>query len=222
MRILIVDDHALIREALRNVLRELDGSVAIREAGSAQEATALLDQDSDCDLIVLDLGLPDRDGFTVLAELRERFPATSIVVLSAFNDYANVTKALDLGAFGFIPKSGSREVMLSALRLVLAGGIYIPPDILNPAKVGSPIPSAAAGQQGPSPHDLGLTERQVDVLALMMQGKSNKAICRTLDLAEPTVKKHVTAVLHVLNVTNRTEAVIAVANLGWKLSPPSR
>jgi len=222
MRILVVDDHALIREALRNVLRELDESVAIREAASAKDAMLLLEQDSDVDLIVLDLGLPDRDGFEVLGELRERFPATSIVVLSAFNDYANVTRALDLGAFGFIPKSGSREVMLGALRLVFAGGIYIPPDILNRAKAGPPIPSATAGQPASSPHDLGLTDRQVEVLAQMMQGKSNKAICRTLDLAEPTVKKHVTAVLQALNVTNRTEAVIAVANLGWKLQPPGR
>jgi DNA-binding NarL/FixJ family response regulator len=213
MRILVVDDHALIREALRTVLKELDGNVSIREAASCREAMRHLDQDSDLDLILLDLGLPDRDGFAALAELRERFPATSIVVLSALNDHANVAKALDLGALGFIPKSASRELMLSALRLVFAGGIYIPPDILG----AKPAPSspAANAEAPPAPAELGLTDRQIDVLALMMQGKSNKAICRTLDLAEPTVKKHVTAILQALKVTNRTEAVIAAGKLGW-------
>ena len=214
MRILVVDDHALIREALRNVLKELDADVSLREAASCHEAMRHLEQDCDLDLILLDLGLPDRDGFAVLAELRERFPAISIVVLSALNDHANVAKALDLGALGFIPKSASRELMLSALRLVFAGGIYIPPDILG-AKPAPPSPPAAA-EAPPTPTELGLTDRQLDVLALMMQGKSNKAICRTLDLAEPTVKKHVTAILQALKVTNRTEAVIAAGNLGWK------
>ena len=115
---------------------------------------------------------------------------------------------------------------MSAFNLVFSGGIYIPPEILGPPGAGR------AGQRGPAPpsdpasrrlpSDLGLTERQIDVLALMMQGKSNKAICRVLDLAEPTVKNHVTAILKALKVTNRTEAVIAVAALGWELRrPPS-
>jgi DNA-binding NarL/FixJ family response regulator len=106
---------------------------------------------------------------------------------------------------GFIPKSAGREVMISALSLVFSGGVYIPPEIL-------PVRPKA------SPADLGLTERQVDVLALMMQGKSNKAICRRLDLAEPTVKNHVTAILKALGVSNRTEAVLAVSARGWQFS----
>src|SRR5207244_133528 len=113
--------------------------------------------------------------------------AIPTVVLSAFNDRANVVKAIDLGALGFIPKSAQRAVMLSALNLVFAGGIYVPPDALEghgsaPARSPSPMGS----MDGPrlSPADMGLTERQVAVLTLMMQGKSNKAICRTLDLAE--------------------------------------
>jgi DNA-binding NarL/FixJ family response regulator len=151
--------------------------------------------------------------------VRERYPAISIVVLSGQQDRASVVKALDLGAHGFIPKSLPREVMRSALQLVFAGGIYIPPEILThegsttPPTSGTPVVRPAA-----SPSDLGLTERQLDVLALMMQGKSNKAICRVLDLAEPTVKNHVTAILKALKVTNRTEAVIAVRELGWDLT----
>jgi DNA-binding NarL/FixJ family response regulator len=222
MKVLVVDDHALIREALRGVLKELKGDAAIIEASNGQQALRLVGEHPDLGLILLDLNLPDRNGFDVLAELRERYPAISIVVLSALNDRDNVARALDLGALGFIPKSATRELMLSALRLVFSGGIYIPPDILARRE---PVPSQpSSGTSGTeprpsSPRDLGLTDRQVDVLALMMQGKSNKAICRALDLAEPTVKNHVTAILKALKVTNRTEAVIAVGALGWELRP---
>jgi DNA-binding NarL/FixJ family response regulator len=172
----------------------------------------------DISLILLDLTLPDRDGFSMLAELRERNPAVSVVVLSAVQDRANVIKALDLGAMGYIPKSARNEVMLSALQLVFAGGIYIPPEILDRELLSQTAPRPSGGGRAMvSPADLGLTDRQLDVLALMMQGKNNKSICRMLNLAEPTVKNHVTAILKALKVTNRTEAVIAVNELGWKL-----
>ena len=220
MKALVIDDHALIRDALRGVLKELAEDATIVEAAEAREAMRLLGAAPDFDLILLDLNLPDRNGFAVLAELRERHPAISTVVLSAFNDRENVARALELGALGFIPKSASRSVMLGALRLVFSGGIYIPPDIL-PRREGPPGNAKAAGsgadQRPSTPRDAGLTERQVEVLALMMQGKSNKAICRILDLAEPTVKNHVTAILKSLKVSNRTEAVIAVGELGWDL-----
>lgn len=223
MRILVVDDHVLIRDALRGVLKELKDDAEILEASNCRQAMALVAEHADdLGLILLDLNLPDRDGFSVLAELREHYPAISVVVLSALHDRNSVVKALDLGALGYIPKSGQREVMLSALQLVFAGGIYIPPEILRHDD--RPAPQSEAelpADQRPhaSPSDLGLTGRQLDVLALMMQGKSNKAICRVLDLAEPTVKNHVTAILKALKVTNRTEAVIAVRELGWKLPP---
>ena len=222
MKVLVVDDHALIREALRGVLKELKDDATVFEAANCQQAMRLVDEHPDLGLILLDLNLPDRNGFDVLAELRERYPAISAVVLSALNDRDTVTKALDLGALGFIPKSSTREVMISALRLVFSGGIYIPPEILVRREAGSSQPTSHPGAMEPrpsSPRDLGLTDRQVDVLALMMQGKSNKAICRTLDLAEPTVKNHVTAILKALKVANRTEAVIAVGALGWNLRP---
>lgn len=221
MKFLVVDDHALIREALRGVLVELQRDAVVLEAGTCGEAMAFVHQHADLSLMLLDLKLPDRDGFDVMAELREHHPALSVVMLSAFNDRENVIKALDGGALGFIPKTGSRDVLVSALRLILAGGVYIPPDILNrgPAAATEPGQPAApaAPTRRPSPAELGLTERQVDVLALMMQGKSNKLICRALDLAEPTVKNHVSAILKVLDVSNRTEAVLAVAALGWEL-----
>jgi DNA-binding NarL/FixJ family response regulator len=220
MKILVVDDHALIREALRSVLKELKGDITVVEAGDSRQAMEIVGEHADLGLILLDLNLPDRDGFGVLSELRDRYPAISVVVLSAQQDRSSVVKALDLGALGFIPKSGQRDVMLSALRLVFAGGVYIPPEILArdvPPAQNPTLSRLGASTAHVTPAELGLTERQLDVLALLMQGKSNKAICRILDLAEPTVKNHVTAVLKALKVTNRTEAVIAVGELGWEL-----
>jgi DNA-binding NarL/FixJ family response regulator len=221
MKILLVDDHPLIREALRGVLKELRSDAVVFEASDSRRAMAFVaEHGDDLGLVMLDLNLPDRDGFSVLAEIRERHPAISVVVLSGQQDRSSVVKALDLGALGYIPKSGQRDVMISALQLVFAGGIYIPPEILtrpDAASPGAPPPRPRA-----TPTELGLTERQLDVLALMMQGKSNKAICRVLDLAEPTVKNHVTAILKALKVTNRTEAVIAVGELGWELPPVTK
>jgi DNA-binding NarL/FixJ family response regulator len=223
MKFLLVDDHTLIREAVRGVLRELDDAATILEAPRWGEAARLLAEHSDLALLLLDLGLPDRDGFAALEEARARHPKTPIVILSGSCDRASVEKALSLGAVGFIPKSGEREVMLSALRLVFAGGVYIPPEILahpEPPRAAAPPPSPvrrAGGSSSAAPADLGLTARQVEVLALMMRGKSNKAICRILNLAEPTVKNHVTAILKALKASNRTEAVIMVGALGWEL-----
>jgi DNA-binding NarL/FixJ family response regulator len=228
MKILVVDDHVLIREALRGVLKELKQDAVVLEAADCRQAMASVQSQTDLGLILLDLNLPDRDGFSVLGELRERYPAISVVVLSAQQDRGSVIRALDLGALGFIPKSGQRDVMLSALRLIFSGAIYIPPEILTPDSLAQPSPAqpklaqpkltrAAAIMTPVKPADLGLTGRQLDVLALMMHGMSNKAICRVLDLAEPTVKNHVTAILKALKVSNRTEAVVAVGELGWEL-----
>ena len=219
MKILVVDDHLLIREALRGVLKELRPDAVVLEASNGGQGMQLMTDQADINLVLLDLNLPDRDGFSMLAELRERYLATSVVVLSGQQDRGSVVKALALGALGFIPKSAQREVMLAALELVFAGGIYIPPEILSRQEpiAAPPQPSAEASRT--LPKELGLTERQLEVLALIMRGKSNKAISRVLDVAEPTVKNHITAILKVLKVTNRTEAVISVLRSGWELPP---
>jgi DNA-binding NarL/FixJ family response regulator len=224
MKFLMVDGHFLIREALRSCLTRLNNNAIILEAASGRQAMQLLSEHADIRLVVLELNLPDRDGFSALSELRERHPTISVVVLSAQQDRESVARALDLGVLGFIPKSGQREVVLSALELVLAGGIYIPPEILlhgQPPRT-SPKLAGVASSTGPvRPGDLGLTDRQADVLRLMMTGKSNKAICRALDLALPTVKNHVTAIFKAINVTNRTEAVIAIGSSGLKSATDS-
>lgn len=225
MKILIVDDHPLIREALRHVLTVLDADINLIEAQNFADGLAAVADHADLDLILLDLGLPDMDGIEALAELRRRHPAARVVVLSASEQPATVMRALDAGAMGFIPKTTSSHLLLNALRLVLAGGVYLPFEVLRQHE-GTPEPAlrlAAAASQGGkmlTPHALGLTSRQGDVLALMVQGKSNKLICRDLDIAEGTVKIHVTAILKSLNVLNRTQAVIAVGKLGLQFPPP--
>ncbi len=220
MKTLVVDDHALIREALRGVLKELREEAVVIEAPDSRRAMQHIEDNPDIELILLDLYLPDRGGFEVLAELRERHPAISVVVLSVSADRDDITRALDLGALGFIPKSAGREVMLNAFRLILSGGVYVPPEIFGrsqPAPAAQPRP-----EQPPSAAELGLTNRQMEVLMLMMQGKSNKAICRVLNLAEPTVKNHVTAILRAFRVSNRTEAVIAAGARGLGLDGGSK
>jgi DNA-binding NarL/FixJ family response regulator len=144
MKFLVVDDHALIREAMRGILAELQKDSEVLEASTCAQAMDLIERHPDLGLVLLDVQLPDRDGFEALADLRERYPAISVVMLSAFNDRDNVVKALDTGALGFIPKTNSREVLLSALRLVLAGGVYIPPNALARTPTAAPIASPAA------------------------------------------------------------------------------
>jgi DNA-binding NarL/FixJ family response regulator len=214
MEVLIVDDHALVRDALRRVLEQLGREVTVFEAGDCGRAFALIEAQPELELVLLDLNLPGMHGLAALGELRTRYPAVSVVVISAAEDRASVTQALDHGAMGYIPKSSSNEVLASALRLVLSGGIYIPPAILGAAE-----PVLQPGGAKLRPSDLGLTERQSQVLTLLMQGKSNKLICRELDLAESTVKNHVTHVLKTLSVTSRTQAVIAAARIGLVLDP---
>lgn len=221
MKILVVDDHTLIREGLRLVLKDLDGEVIILDARNCQETLNLAEANPDLDLILLDLHLPGVCGFDALTEMRERHPAIPVVVLSAIDNRETVIGALDCGAMGFIPKSSSTRVILGALQLVLSGGVYLPAEVL--AHAGHVFPdSAGPPQDAPclgvsSPAELGLTERQVEVLALMVQGKPNKLICRELGVTEGTVKLHVTAILKALNVENRTQAVITVGRLGFKL-----
>lgn len=202
MKILVVDDHVLIREALRAILGELDDKAVLIEAADARQAARCMAGHPDLELILLDLSLPDRDGFELLAEWHVRCPTVSVVVLSASRDRDDIVRALDLGASGFVPKSASRDVMLRAFELIFAGGVYVPPEALD-----RPRPPAHTDSLPPA-FELGITERQREVLALMMQGKSNKVICRELDIAEATVKNHITPILKALKASSRTEAVI--------------
>jgi DNA-binding NarL/FixJ family response regulator len=166
----------------------------------------------DLALIVLDLALPDGNGLDLLTELRSRFASVDVVVLSASNEAGIVAKALRLGAQGFIPKSAPYAVMIAAFQLVLAGGIYVPAEILAAVRDAVPddLLTVSPNDNGQDLGNLALTDRQREVLALLVQGKSNKLICRELQIAEPTVKNHITAILKALKVSSRTEAMAAV------------
>ena len=218
MKVLIVDDHALIREALHAVLKQLKRDAVIFDASNGRQAMHIVEEHPDISLILLDIKLPDRDGFAVLRELRNRHATIAIIILSSSSDQETVRRAFKLGALGFIPKTTERDVMLNAIELVLSGGVYIPSEILTYEEAPSPRLSNKPAIGG-SPKGLGLTDRQIEVLALLMKGKSNKVIAKTLNMAVPTVKNHITVVLKTLFVTSRTEAVVKVGKLGWELSP---
>jgi DNA-binding NarL/FixJ family response regulator len=176
----------------------------------------MLAEAPDISLVLLDLHLPDADGLDLLADWAEEYPATAVVVLSGNDDPATARAALAAGASGFIPKSDRREVVSRALALVLAGGVYVPTFALQPDATAAPRTGSRKPPTGvPTPQSLGLTARQVEVMALLVQGRSNKAIGRALNLAEPTVKNHVTALLRALQVSSRTEAVVAVTAWEW-------
>lgn len=215
MKVLVIDDHALVREGLKGVLEQLvpGEAVVVLEAGSHAAGARLAAEHPDLDLLLLDFNLPNVSGFAALVDLQERFPDIPIVIVSGEEDPALVRETFERGALGFIPKSSPPAVLVSALRLVLAGGTYLPPEIMLARE-----PPADSPRKAPSPgvHLLGLTARQAEVMLLVLAGKSNKVICRELGLAEGTVKNHVAAVLKALDATNRVEAVIAAAKRGIK------
>ena len=221
MKILMVDDHHLIREGLRPVLRQLapEGSgeaAKVLEAASFQAALGVASANPDLDLVLLDLRLPDVTGFAALADLQERHPSLPVVVVSGEDDPNLVRMALEHGALGFIPKSSTSQVILSALRLVLSGGTYLPREVMS-APTAAPKPSSLHNASAHKTLEaLGITPRQADALLLLLEGKSNKLICRELNLAEGTVKNHLAAVFKALNVASRVEAVIAAGKLGIK------
>jgi len=217
VKILVVDDHPLILEALHHVLRALDGGAAIHDARTAEDGRRLLAEHPDARLLILDLSLPGADGFSLLHELRNAYPSIPVVVLSASDQREDIMRAIDLGAMGYIPKSSSNLVMLHALRLVLSGGVYLPSVALAMRDASSGEPLRVAEGARTTPRELGLTARQAQVLALILQGKPNKVICRELGLAEGTVKIHVAAILRALNVSTRTQAVIEASRLGLQL-----
>jgi DNA-binding NarL/FixJ family response regulator len=217
MKLLVVDDHALFREGLGHVLRRLEDGVLIHEAGSCEEAFGLITSHDDFDLVLLDLALPGMGGFAGLETLREKFPRLPVVVLSGSEDARDMERVLRVGALGYIPKSSCSQVMLSALRLVFAGGVYLPPSMLQSGELSTPVVSkgvakSSDGDKG-TPDNGPLTARQREVLALLAEGKPNKLIARALNISEGTVKTHVATIFQVLNVNNRTEAVRAAQRL---------
>jgi DNA-binding NarL/FixJ family response regulator len=205
MKILVIDDHPLIQDALSQLLPQLGEEVVVCGATDSATATQILDNEPDVALVLLDLALPGTRGMDLLADLMQDYPGVPVVVLSATHDRATVNAALAAGARGFIPKTADAQGLLDAIRQVRDGGDYLPSDVtLVPDGDGVRI----------APDALGLTSRQADVLLLMIQGKPNKLICRDLKLSEGTVKVHVSAILKALHVHSRTQAVAMLAQRG--------
>lgn len=226
MKILLIDDHPLFREGVALLLKPLAEGLETWEAGSCEEAFELLVQRGSADLVLIDLNLPGLSGLDGLKQLRLEHPEVPVVVMSSADDKDTVIAVLDAGAMGFIPKSSTSSVMLGALRLILANGIYLPPSVFlaaraAPAASPGPAPAALAPPSGRLPTDLGLTPRQADVLYLLLQGKPAKLIGRQLSLSLSTVKAHTSAVLRSLNVTTRTQAVLAASRMGLRFDEPA-
>jgi len=222
LKVLIVDEHPLMRAALANVLAGLGPRVDVLQADSVTAALAELQAHADTALILLDLMLPQAESTSALDRVRQAHPGIPVVVLSGVADRATVVAAIRSGAMGLISTRSTPVVLLNALRLVLAGDLYLPPDVQraeSPSRAasgpgGAPLPAAAPARRG---DELGLTKRQLEVLALLVQGKPNKVICRRLGVAEGTVKTHTAAIFRALGVSNRTEAGFAVNRLGIEL-----
>jgi DNA-binding NarL/FixJ family response regulator len=201
-RILIVDDHPLFRGALREAIAGMAADLAVSEAGSLDDAVAELDREPETDLVLLDLAMPGVKGFSGLMYLRAQFPAIPVVVVSANDEPAAARHCLDFGAAGFIPKTLDLEKMRAAIRLVLEGGVWIPP---NAALAGGPDRTVSRLAT--------LTPQQVRVLMMLSEGLLNKQIAHELSVSEATVKAHVSAILTKLGVESRTQAVIAAARI---------
>jgi DNA-binding NarL/FixJ family response regulator len=212
-RLVIADDHPLFRDALRQAVESVVASARIDEAGSFEELTALLDQDSDVDLVLLDLTMPGISGFSGLIYLRAQFPAIPVVIVSASDDGGTIRQSLDFGASGFIPKRFGVDTLRDAITKVLGGDVWVPADTDL---------SSATDPELVRLRDrlVTLTPQQVRVLMMLSEGLLNKQIAYELGVSEATIKAHVSAILQKLGVESRTQAVIAAAKISggqWRL-----
>ncbi len=205
-RILIVDDHPLFREALKQAISGGVANAGVALAGSLDAATALLDKDDDYDLILLDLRMPGVQGLSGLIYLRAQYPNIPVVIITAADDQGLVQKALNLNASGFIPKTSGIDTIIAAVKAVLNGDIWVPE--------GSGQPTPADKEADEIARRIAtLTAQQIRVLMMLKEGLLNKQIAYELNVSEATIKAHVSAILQKLNVSSRTQAVIAASRI---------
>lgn len=202
MKLLIVDDHAIVREGVAAMLRQAELGTEVLQASDGAEGVRLAAAHADIDAVFLDLRMPGADGMSAVLEFGKCRPELPVIVLSSSEDPEDVRRALALGALGYVPKSALPQTLLSALRMVLGGDVYVPPLVLGAPE---PVPSS----RGADSRLAALTERQREVLRLLSEGLSNKEIGRTLSLSDKTVKAHITAIFRSLGVVNRTQAASA-------------
>lgn len=210
MKILLIDDHALFRDGILLILEGLNTHIETFEAGSYESARIIMDEQNDLDLVLLDLGLPGISYIDALLAIRQQLPDTLIVILSGTEDHRMVEQTIRQGARGYIPKSSPAKIMLNALRLVISGGTYVPPQILKNNTIDG-IRTTGINEE----LDMKLTPRQCDVLHQLAEGKPNKEIAKVLNLTESTVRAHVAAILKSFDVSNRTQAVQYASQKSW-------
>lgn len=208
MKLLIVDDHPIVLDGLAALLASANPETVVLTARDAPSGLKLVETNPDLDVVLLDLRLPGVSGHAAISEFGRLRPTLPIIILSSSEDPADVRRAIALGALGYMPKSGSRLALMSAIDLVLNGEIYVPP-LLVDGPVGETPRSAPAAR-----HGVKLTDRQAEVLAMLSQGMANKVIAMKLNLSEKTVKIHVTAIFKEMNVINRTQAAAVGRQLG--------
>ena len=219
MKILLVDDHALFRDGMRYVLQQLPETVEILEAGNFPDGLKLATQHPELDLALLDLNMPGSEGPISIRFFHQRYPHIPVVVISGEEGRGYMEKVMNYGAMGFVCKSSTASVMLSALNLVLSGGVYIPPQLLRQyGEVAGKEPDVT-DRRSLHTNEYGLTQRQMQVLTHLAAGLSNKEIAEAIHLAEGTVKIHVAAVYQTLRVNNRMEAVRMAEKLGLVGTP---
>lgn len=211
--ILIADDHPLFREAICSVIRSGFPDCQLIETDNLDSALEIALEQDDLDLILLDLNMPGMQGLNGLMSIRNEAPTIPVVIVSAEQDKHIVLQAITYGAVGFITKSTPREQMNAAIEQVLQGNVYLPAEIIRAEKTGS---VRTPRETTISPELLqALTRRQLLVLERMAKGESNKQIAYTLDIAETTVKAHVSAILRKLNATNRVQAILSVGDIDF-------
>jgi DNA-binding NarL/FixJ family response regulator len=210
MRILLADDHPLFREGLKPVLEKLEANIDMVEANDYPSAFEAMHRavhlNGGVDLALMDLYMPGMDGIEGIIRFRAAFPDIPVVVLSASEQIDSIQKLLAAGALGYLTKASPSDVILGALRLVLSGGVYIPPSILDPGDGQPVLPESV--------RHAALTSRQIDVLRELAKGLSNKQIAISLEVTEGTVKIHLAAIFRILKVNNRTEAVLVAQKMG--------
>jgi DNA-binding NarL/FixJ family response regulator len=210
VKVLVADDHAIFRQGFRVVLDGLEPAAEVLEADNFGQALDIARTTSDLALIVVDLRMPEMDGFEGLRALRRALPRVPLMVLSASEDADDVFRSLECGASGYLPKSAPGAVMLEALRLVLVGGIYVPRQLAASGK-----PLYPQGRPGiAAERDAALTPRQQTVLGLITAGYSNKEIAHRIGTTEGTVKSHITAIMRALGARNRIQLLLAADRLG--------
>ena len=209
LRIVFADDHRLVREALAPFIQRLAPTVHLDEASTVDEAISLLENNNQCDLILLDLNMPGMDGFEGFNRLQHVAPDTPIAVLSGSIDPSDVSQALAHGAAGYIPKTTAGSTLVNALQIILAGEIYVPPALMTAQATRGSGPGGTRETR-----TVPLAERQMDVLKALAEGLTNKEIARRLGIAEITVKVHLQSIYRKLGVSNRTEALAAALNRG--------